>query len=74
MSRPAACSRGYQNEASLVAPRRQRLAASHRARLAAAELAQLNIERCTIRAPFAGVVERMQVEVGDYVGFGTPGS
>ena len=62
----------YQNEATLIAPRRQRLEASHRARLAAAELAQLNIERCTIHTPFAGTVERMQVEVGDYVGFGTP--
>lgn len=62
----------YQNEASLIAPRRQQFEASHRARLAAAQLAQLNIERCTMRAPFAGALERMYVERGDYVTFGTP--
>jgi len=35
-------------------------------------LANLNLERCTIRAPFAGRVEQLRVELGEQVGPGHP--
>ncbi|HEX7035639.1 MAG TPA: efflux RND transporter periplasmic adaptor subunit [Pseudomonadales bacterium] len=53
---------GFQSETAI---------AQAKARLAAAEAAvasgELDIERTTVRAPFAGVVEDVQLEVGDYV-------
>lgn len=61
----------YELEASKIGPRRARLAASRRSRLAEANLARLNIERCEIRAPFAGTIESMPVDAGDRV---QPGS
>lgn len=53
---------GFQSETAI---------AQAKARLAAAEAAvasrELDIERTAVRAPFAGVVEDVQLEVGDYV-------
>ena len=58
--------RGYQSDNAI---------AQAKARLAAAEAnlkrAELDIQRTYIRAPFAGVVEEVQSEIGDYV---TPGT
>lgn len=62
---------GYQREAARIGPRRARLAASKRAYEADVAQAQLNIERCTIRAPFAGRIESLLVDVGSHV---APGS
>jgi multidrug resistance efflux pump len=56
---------GFQMEASKLGPRRARAVASKRSRLAEAELAVLNVERCDIRAPFAGTIESLLIEVGD---------
>ncbi|MBI5897523.1 MAG: efflux RND transporter periplasmic adaptor subunit [Desulfobacterales bacterium] len=39
---------------------------------AAMDNAALNLERCAIRSATAGVVDRMQVEVGQYLGSGDP--
>lgn len=56
---------GFQSETAI---------AQAKARLAAAEAAvasrELDIERTAVRAPFAGVVDDVQLEVGDYVGPG----
>lgn len=62
---------GYQMSADKIAPRKARLAASRRARLSDAELAKLNVERCTIGAPFDGTIQALMVEIGERVG---PGS
>jgi multidrug efflux pump subunit AcrA (membrane-fusion protein) len=62
---------GYEMEEAKMAPRMAGLAASKRARLADAELAKLNIERCEIKAPFAGRIRTMLVEIGELVGPGT---
>ena len=62
----------YQNQEALIPDRRAQLEASRQSRLAAAELSRLDLERCTIRAPFAGTIDELFVEVGDRVGPGTP--
>ncbi len=62
---------GYEREFAKIAPRRVRLAASIRAYQAEASLAQLDIERCKILAPFTGRIESLSVDVGDRVGPGT---
>ncbi len=58
--------RGYQSDTAI---------AQSKAQLAAAEAklkrAELDIQRTYVRAPFAGVVEDVQSEVGDYVAPGT---
>jgi len=62
---------GYEGEFARIAPRRMRLTASIRAYQAEASLAQLDIERCRIRAPFTGRIESLSVDAGDRVGPGT---
>jgi multidrug efflux system membrane fusion protein len=57
--------RGFQSETA-IAQSKARLAAA-RARL---ERSELEIQRTYIRAPFAGVVEDVSQEVGDYVSTG----
>ncbi|MFV2089715.1 MAG: efflux RND transporter periplasmic adaptor subunit [Pseudomonadales bacterium] len=58
--------KGYQS-ATVIAQAKSRLAAAQ------AELtrAELEIQRTYVRAPFAGVVEELQSEIGDYVIPGT---
>lgn len=62
---------GYEREYAKTDPRRARVAASKRGYDAEAALAQLNIERCEITAPFGGVIHSLMVDVGDRV---APGS
>lgn len=62
---------GYQRESNTIAPRQQRLLATKRVHEADAAIAQMNIERCTIRAPFDGRIQDFLVDVGDHVGPGT---
>ncbi len=52
-------------EASLVLGKAQVAQAK-----AALEMAKLNLERCTIRAPFKGLASRSNVSVGDFVAAG----
>ena len=59
--------RGLQSETA-IAQARARLATAEARREAAA----LDLERIYIRAPFEGVVEDVQLEVGDYAQSGTP--
>ncbi len=58
---------GYERELAKLAPRRARLAASKRGYDAEAALAQLDIERCEIKAPFGGRIHKLMVDVGDRV-------
>lgn len=60
-------SQGFQSESTIAEARAQ--VASARARL---KLAQLNAERTLVRAPFAGMVETTDVELGDYIQPGMP--
>ncbi|NOX58501.1 MAG: efflux RND transporter periplasmic adaptor subunit [Planctomycetes bacterium] len=59
-----------ENQVALIEPRRLQIVAERAGAEAAAELAQLNIERCLVKAPFAGVVETVSVDVGDRVQMG----
>lgn len=57
---------GYEMEIAKNAPRRHRFEASRESNLAAAAIAALNIERCEIRAPFAGTIQSLLLDVGDH--------
>ncbi len=61
----------YEREAAKVPPRRAQLEALMRSHDAATALAELNIERCAIHAPFDGSIKALFVDVGDRV---APGS
>jgi RND family efflux transporter MFP subunit len=61
-----------QRELELLGPRRERLDASLRALEAAERIAQLNVDRCAVKAPYAAVVQQVFVERGSQVGPGTP--
>jgi len=58
---------GYQRELAKLEPRAARFEASIQSYKASAALANLNVERCVIRAPFAGSVQSMLVDAGDRV-------
>jgi multidrug efflux pump subunit AcrA (membrane-fusion protein) len=60
------------NQIALIEPRRRRLEASRDARLNDAAVAQLNVERCRLIAPFDGQIEEIMVDVGDSVRMGSP--
>ncbi len=62
---------GYELDLIRNEPRQEQLLASKRGYDAALALAELDLERCTIRAPFAGTIERLSVDIGDHV---LPGS
>lgn len=57
----------YEREVARIPPGRARVEAAKRGYEAQAELAKLNIERCQIKAPFAGRVRDVFVEVGNHV-------
>ncbi len=60
------------NEVALIEPQRMQLEAQQAGAKASAQRAQLNIERCEIKAPFDGVIESISVDVGDRVQMGSP--
>lgn len=55
------------NQVSMIEPRRLARLASRDALSAEVALAELDVERCAIRSPFRGQVEKISVEVGDQV-------
>lgn len=57
----------FRNQIELIEPRRVSLVATRRGHEADAHRARLNIEKCVIKAPFDGTVERLSVNVGDRV-------
>ncbi len=61
-----------ENQLALIEPRKAAQAAAGIARTADVELAALNVERCTVKAPFTGQLQELLVEVGDRVGIGSP--
>ncbi len=58
--------RGYQSDTAIAQAKAQLAAAE-----AQLERAELEVQRTYVRAPFAGVVEEVHSEVGDYVAPGT---
>ncbi len=62
---------GYQRELAKLEPRRARATASIESYQASAAIAKLNVDRCTIKAPFAGTIESVLVDAGDRVSPGT---
>ena len=60
----------YRRQNARIEPKRSQLEASLASKQAEVAIAQLNLERCTIRAPFAGAIDALAVEVGDRVGPG----
>jgi RND family efflux transporter MFP subunit len=64
--------KNYRKEREVLGPRRRRVEASRRANEAGIATARLNVERCTIKAPFAGTIDRLLVEAGDLAAGGTP--
>lgn len=54
-------------EVSKIAPRRLRWQAQRDGLLAEKALAERNVERCLIRSPLAGVLERVDIKVGEQV-------
>ncbi len=62
---------GFQRELAKLTPRSARVVASIVSFQASAAIALLNVERCTIRAPFAGMIEAIYVDSGDRVRPGT---
>lgn len=58
---------GLENELALLPKRREQVKAAIELREAELELAGLNLERCTIVAPFAGRIEQIEVEIGEQV-------
>lgn len=61
-----------ENLLALIGPRRTALTATRDARLNEASIAQLNVDRCRIVAPFTGQVDQVMVEAGDSVRIGSP--
>lgn len=61
---------GYERETAKIVPRRTQLEASLRGHEAAVQTALINLERCVIRAPFAGQIEQLLVNKGDTVTHG----
>lgn len=59
--------RSLQNQKELLPEQRAVQAATLATRKAELELAKLNLERCTIRAPFGGKIDAVMVEVGERV-------
>lgn len=63
---------GYELEQARIGPRRRQQLANYDANLAEVQRAKIVLQRCTIEAPFAGSLERLEVEVGDRMAPGTP--
>jgi len=63
--------RSLENELAMIPQRRAGQAATRDMREAELALARLNLERCTVRAPFDGVVSAVRVEIGERVAVGT---
>lgn len=59
--------RKLENERDLLPPKRSAVLAARDARIADIAVASLDVERCTITAPFSGQIDRVMIEPGDYV-------
>lgn len=61
-----------ENQKALFPQQRAVLAANRDLRQADARLAELQLERCRIHAPFRGRLQAVEVEIGERVAVGTP--
>ncbi len=61
-----------ENQLALIPANRARIQATREARQAELEMARRNLERCEIKAPFAGQIEAEAVEQGEWVAAGQP--
>jgi RND family efflux transporter MFP subunit len=64
--------RRLQNDQALLPNRREMLEASIQRLEAQVEVARLNVDRCTVRAPFGGEVDEVMIELGERVQVGAP--
>ena len=62
----------YERENAAIEPNRIRLGASLASNQAGVAIATLNVERCTIKAPFAGKISAIHVDAGDRLNEGRP--
>ncbi len=62
----------YQNQLALIPDQRRSRAAAVAMREAEVGMARLNVERCTIAAPFQGRLDAVDVEIGERVAPGSP--
>ncbi len=60
----------YENRKAIIPAQREQLAAAARASEAAVEIARLDVEHCTIKAPFDGVIDELSVDLGQRVQIG----
>lgn len=60
----------YEHRKAVIPAQREQLAAAVRANEAAVDLARLNVEHCTIKAPFDGVIDELSVALGQRVKIG----
>jgi len=58
---------GYELQASKIGPQSQRLLATRQGEKADVARAELDIERCEIKAPYASVIRSRPIERGDWV-------
>ena len=63
---------GYEMELAKNGPRQERLEASIRGHEAETGLAALNVSRCEVRAPFAGTISELGIDVGVHATLGSP--
>lgn len=62
----------YENQLALIPDQRRSRAAAVAMREAEVGMARLDVERCTIAAPFAGRLDAVDVEIGERVAPGSP--
>lgn len=63
---------GYENQLELLPQRRRQSEASVNLKRADVELAQLDVQRCTIRAPFDGQIVDVETEIGERLQISAP--
>ena len=61
-----------ENQKALLPDQREQLEATRQNRQAELEIARLNVDRCTIHAPFDGELADKNVEIGERVQIGSP--
>lgn len=62
----------FAKDLAVLGEREKRIAASRRSREAAVGMARLSVERCEIRAAFAGRIDVVFVDIGDFARLGDP--
>ena len=62
----------YEMELAKNGPRQARIEASIRGHEAENALAALNVSRCEVRAPFAGTISELKIDLGAHVTIGSP--